>query len=72
MLGPGDPLIAALRAEHCKVHEVPGWPTVENVAAMIAAAATEVLQQAGAAPGCRATRVRVRETAANEATWLPN
>lgn len=72
MLGPGDPLVAALRAENSKVCEVPGWPTVENVAAMIADAATSVLQQAGAAPGCRVTRVHVRETAANEATWLPD
>lgn len=69
MLGPGDPLVALLRAHECKVQEVDGWPTVENVAVMIAAAAEGVLRGLSAAPGCRVTRVRIRETHLNEATW---
>jgi 6-pyruvoyltetrahydropterin/6-carboxytetrahydropterin synthase len=69
MLGPDDPLVPLLRANGCKVHEVPGWPTVENVAAMIGAAAAQVLAGLDRAPGCAVARVRVTETHVNEATW---
>lgn len=69
MLGPGDPLIPLLRSEGCKVHEVPGWPTVENVAAMIAGVAQDELTKLTRAPGCDVTEVRVSETHVNEAAW---
>jgi len=69
MLGPDDPLVPLLRAHGCKVHEVPGWPTVENVAAMLAKVATGELAALTRAPGCQVTHVRVTETHVNEATW---
>jgi 6-pyruvoyltetrahydropterin/6-carboxytetrahydropterin synthase len=69
MLGPDDPLAPLLIAHGCKVHEVPGWPTVENVAEMIAAVAADQLMRLVTAPGCRVTRVRVTETHVNEAAW---
>lgn len=69
MLGPEDPLVPVLRGQGCKVHEVPGWPTVENVAAMIAAEAQTVLSALVVAPGASVTAVRVTETHVNEASW---
>ena len=69
MLGPGDPLAPLLLAHGCKVHEVPGWPTVENVAAMIAKIAAAELRSLVTAPDCAVTRVRVTETHVNEAAW---
>jgi 6-pyruvoyltetrahydropterin/6-carboxytetrahydropterin synthase len=69
MLGPADPLLPALRGEQCKVHTVQGWPTVENVAAMIAAQAQRILAELTRAPGARVGIVTVRETPVNEATW---
>ena len=69
MLGPADPLVPLLRAEGCKVHIVEGWPTVENVAAMIAAEAMDMLVRLVRAPGCQVDAVRVTETHVNEATW---
>jgi 6-pyruvoyltetrahydropterin/6-carboxytetrahydropterin synthase len=69
MLGHGDPLTPLLRAHECKVYEVAGWPTVENVATMIAAASAEALGRLEVAPGCHLARVTVRETHLNEATW---
>jgi 6-pyruvoyltetrahydropterin/6-carboxytetrahydropterin synthase len=72
MLGPDDPLLPVLRGHGCKVHEVPGWPTVENVAAMLGDVAGQVLQSIGArAPGTSIVLVRVTETHVNEATWRP-
>lgn len=70
MLGPDDPLIPVLAAHGCKVHEVPGWPTVENVAAMLAARTDKILRTITRAPGATVTCVRVTETAVNEAAWL--
>ncbi|MGW2936060.1 6-pyruvoyl trahydropterin synthase family protein [Streptomyces sp. NPDC001156] len=69
MLGPEDPLLPILRANQCKVHEVEGWPTVENVAAMIGQAADEALHGLVHAPGARVTRVHIQETHVNDATW---
>lgn len=70
MLGPDDPLVPLLRAEGCKVHEVPGWPTVENVAAMLAEVAAAELENLVRAPHATVTGVRVTETHVNEAAWL--
>lgn len=69
MLGPDDPLVALLAAHGCKVHEVPGWPTVENVAGLLARVAGEALTELVRAPGARVTQVRVSETHVNAATW---
>src|SRR5262249_43247244 len=69
MLGPDDPLLPVLRAHQCKVHEVPGWPTVENVAVMIGQAADEALHSLAHAPGARVARVHIQETHVNAATW---
>jgi 6-pyruvoyltetrahydropterin/6-carboxytetrahydropterin synthase len=72
MLGPDDPLVPVLLANGCKVHEVPGWPTVENVAAMLGHVAAAVLEDINPrAPGTRIVQVRVMETHVNEATWTP-
>lgn len=68
MLGPDDPLLPLL-AQHGKVHQVPGWPTVENVAALIAQVAQDALQDLMHAQYTRVTRVRVQETHVNAATW---
>jgi 6-pyruvoyltetrahydropterin/6-carboxytetrahydropterin synthase len=68
MLGPDDPLLPLL-APHGKVHQVPGWPTVENVAALIGQVAGDVLEELSRAYGARVTRVRVSETHVNAATW---
>lgn len=69
MLGPEDPLGPVLVAHGCKVRTVPGWPTVENVAAMIAAQAATILEGLTRAPGAEVTCVRVTETHVNEAAW---
>lgn len=69
MLGPGDPLLPVLRAENCKVYEVEGWPTVENVAELLALVAADVLTDLVRAPGAHVSRVRVSETHVNAATW---
>lgn len=69
MLGPGDPLLPVLRAERCKVFEVEGWPTVENVAALLADVAGDVLTDLVRAPGAYVSRVHLAETHVNAATW---
>ncbi|WP_309030777.1 6-pyruvoyl trahydropterin synthase family protein [Streptomyces alfalfae] len=69
MLGPDDPLVPVLRAATTKVHVVEGWPTVENVAAMLATVATTALNTLVRAPGARVARVHVQETHVNAATW---
>jgi 6-pyruvoyltetrahydropterin/6-carboxytetrahydropterin synthase len=69
MLGPADPLLPLLRAHDCKVYEVPGWPTVENVALMLAHVAQTELEKLTRASGANVTTVRVTETAVNEAAW---
>jgi 6-pyruvoyltetrahydropterin/6-carboxytetrahydropterin synthase len=72
MLGPDDPLLPVLRANSCKVHEVPGYPTVENVAAMLAEVAADSLERLVRAPGAYVSRVHVQETHVNAATWTPS
>lgn len=69
MLGPDDPLVPVLGAHQCKVHQVTGWPTVENVAAMLAGVAQSVLTELVRAPGAVITRVHLAETHVNAATW---
>lgn len=69
MLGPTDPLVPVLRANACKVHAVDGYPTVENVAALLADVAGRGLRELLHAPGARVTRVHVQETHVNAATW---
>ncbi|MBC9731151.1 6-carboxytetrahydropterin synthase [Streptomyces sp. TRM68367] len=69
MLCPDDPLVPVLRANACKVYEVDGCPTVENVAALIAATAAEALDRLVRAPGAYVSRVHVQETHVNAATW---
>ncbi|MEW2066667.1 6-carboxytetrahydropterin synthase [Streptomyces sp. NPDC007346] len=68
MLGPKDELLPLL-SQYGKVHGVPGWPTVENVAALIARVASDALFDLVHAPGARVTRVSVSETHVNAATW---
>lgn len=69
MLGPEDPLVPVLTAHGCKVYEVEGWPTVENVAGLLAVQAQKILRTLTRAPGANVTEVRVTETAVNEAAW---
>ncbi|NWF31172.1 6-carboxytetrahydropterin synthase [Streptomyces sp. PKU-EA00015] len=71
MLGPNDPLVPVLRSHDCKVHEVPGWPTVENVAALLADVADKALTDLVRAPGARVARVHLAETHVNAATCTP-
>lgn len=83
MLGYLDPLYPVLRAAG-KVftfgepvdHPAAGpllWPTVENVAALLAGVSTvlvaELIATDRAHPGTTVSRVDVGETAVNEATW---
>jgi 6-pyruvoyltetrahydropterin/6-carboxytetrahydropterin synthase len=70
MLGPDDPLLPILKEHGCKVRQVFPWPTVENVALMVALAAQYVLQdRVPHASGARLTRVHIQETHVNAATW---
>ncbi|MFB8402189.1 6-pyruvoyl tetrahydropterin synthase family protein [Streptomyces sp. NPDC055912] len=69
MLGPDDPLLAVLMPYGTKIHQVPGWPTVENVAALIARVAQDALRDLVHAPGARVTHVKISETHVNAATW---
>ncbi|MDN3056864.1 6-carboxytetrahydropterin synthase [Streptomyces sp. SRF1] len=69
MLGPTDPLLPLLAAHDCKTHIVEGWPTVENVAGMLASVAADALLTLVRAPGAAVTRVHVQETHVNAATW---
>ena len=70
MLGSDDPLALVLAAHDCKVHVIiDGWPTVENVAKMIAVEAERILQTLVRAPDAKVTEVRVCETHVNEASW---
>ena len=69
MLGPDDPLVPLLRGHGCRVHEVPGYPTVENVALMLADVAEMFLVSTPHAPYAQVLRVTVRETHVNTAAW---
>ena len=71
ILGTADPLVPVLKAHGCKVHEMPGWPTVELVAAMIGGVARSLIGGQTRAPGAVVKGVRIRETAVNEASWVP-
>ncbi|MFC8465982.1 6-pyruvoyl tetrahydropterin synthase family protein [Streptomyces sp. NPDC057250] len=69
MLGPDDPLLPVLAPYGMKIHQVPDWPTVENVAALIAQVAGDSLQDLVHAAGARVTHVKISETYVNAATW---
>lgn len=76
MLGDDD-LLVGLLSEHGKVYRFGSapftqdlaWPTVENVAALLARVADEVLRSTTRAPGCRVVEVQVSETHVNKAGW---
>lgn len=70
MLGPDDPLIAPLRDADCKVYVTPGWPTVEAVAAHLAAVAGILLDKVDHADGAHVSAVDVQETRVNGAAWV--
>lgn len=70
MLGPEDPLISVLQDEGSKVHVMDRWPTVENVAAMLAERGQLILEELVHAPRAMVTRCVVRETHVNEAAWI--
>ncbi|MCY0957721.1 6-pyruvoyl trahydropterin synthase family protein [Streptomyces sp. H27-H5] len=69
MLGPEDPLLPVLAPYGMKIHQVPGWPTVENVAALLARVASDALFDLVHAPQARVTHVKISETHVNAATW---
>ncbi|WP_328638391.1 6-carboxytetrahydropterin synthase [Streptomyces canus] len=71
MLGPEDPLLAVLRAAGCKTYRVEGWPTVENVAALLGNMAGRALDHLVRAPGAYVSSVHLTETHVNAATWEP-
>jgi 6-pyruvoyltetrahydropterin/6-carboxytetrahydropterin synthase len=86
LLGHSDPLIAPLRDQHCRVHVFGAgdgsgpqftsaeelWPTVENVARLLARVARHCLilcaEHVMTAPGPFVARVEVTETDTNTAT----
>ncbi|MEU4231151.1 6-carboxytetrahydropterin synthase [Nonomuraea sp. NPDC026600] len=81
MLGAGDPLLPALRAEGCRVFvfdtsagHASSWPTVETVAALIAHYADRWLCDLHTPrPDAHVARVDVAATLTNAVTWLnPN
>lgn len=69
MLGPEDPLLPILREHGCKVYPVVDWPTVENVAELLAQVAAGILDTLDRAPGAYVASVHVTETHVNAATW---
>jgi 6-pyruvoyltetrahydropterin/6-carboxytetrahydropterin synthase len=68
ILGDADPLLPILAA-HGKTYQVRGWPTVENVAGLLAHIAGLLLDGQVRAPGAYVSRVHVAETHVNAATW---
>jgi len=68
ILGDGDPLCDLLMP-YGKVYRLPTWPTVEALAEHLAAAAGWVLTNCQSADGAIVSKVRVRETHVNDATW---
>ncbi len=54
-----------LSSYQSKVYIVPGKPTVEKVAALLAGVASEVLAGIDSTPDTRVSRVRVDETRVN-------
>ncbi|MPZ66181.1 MAG: 6-carboxytetrahydropterin synthase [Pseudonocardiaceae bacterium] len=71
MLGLDDPLVDVLNDGHTKVHVMTDWPTVENVAAMLAEIAGQLLSAIPRVSGATVTAVEVRETHVNRAGWTP-
>jgi 6-pyruvoyltetrahydropterin/6-carboxytetrahydropterin synthase len=83
MLGSDDPLVPALLSANCKVYRFGAadageheklaydlaWPTVENVAVMLARASAVLLDGVPHAAGCQVGTVTVTETAVNEACF---
>jgi 6-pyruvoyltetrahydropterin/6-carboxytetrahydropterin synthase len=69
MLGSADPLVGVLSEHGCKVHVMNSWPTVENVAAMLAGVAGEILHGALGIGDARIESVKVQETHVNSAEW---
>jgi len=70
MLGPADPLLPLLHAERCKVYELEGWPTVENVAALLAEVGDGFLNELARAPGAYVASVHLAESHSNAFTWM--
>jgi 6-pyruvoyltetrahydropterin/6-carboxytetrahydropterin synthase len=83
MLAATDPLCAALRVNSCRLYlfgdpdpdgpyrhaqDLP-WPTVENVAALLAAITGGILTDLDVPGDVHVAKVRVRETHVNEAIW---
>lgn len=85
MLGASDPLCSPLTEAGCKVYQFGvadpvgaqvyardlSWPTVENVAHLLARVVNAFLGDIDAAPSARVASVTVSETHVNEATWTP-
>lgn len=83
MLGAADTLCAPLMADRCKLYRFDApdpseaeqhalgltWPTVENVAALLARVAAGCLS--GVSVDATVSRVVVTETATNSAEWTP-
>ncbi|MFE5027904.1 6-pyruvoyl tetrahydropterin synthase family protein [Streptomyces sp. NPDC056656] len=69
MLGADDPLLPILRSHGCKTYAMPGWPTVENTASLLATIAGTALDDLAHAPGAAVARVHVQETHVNSALW---
>lgn len=78
MLGFDDPLRPALLENGCKVFTFDpaadgtlgmAWPTVENVAWMLAGVAERVVREVDGTGSVFVSRVRVQETHVNSASW---
>ncbi len=74
MLGADDPLVSVLRPMgkvFVFTEALGSWPTVENVAALLADVATDILISVDPGAEVKLLQVRVTETHLNEATWTP-
>ncbi len=74
MLGVDDPLVPILK-EHGKVfvfeHGMGSWPTVENVAGLLADVTADLLDRLDNGIPIKVLRCEVQETSVNAATWTP-
>jgi hypothetical protein len=76
MLGHADPLLLTLDASDYEgklyvfTDAAGSWPTVENVASVIATLASGALAQVDHANNAWVSRVDVRETSVNGASWI--
>lgn len=68
ILGEDDVLLPVLTA-HGKTYGMRHWPTVENVAALLAHVGGLLLDEQHRAPGAYVSRVHLTETHVNAATW---